>query len=134
MASSEKNKAAAKLWAKNNPEKRKEIQDRYRQSDKYVYTYKNAHLKRTYGITLEEYEAMYAAQGCVCAICGKSEFRRNYSGKRKELLPLFVDHCHTTNKVRGLLCSKCNSGLGMFEDSQENLTRAISYLKENNLG
>jgi len=41
-----------------------------------------------------------------------------------------IDHCHTTNKVRGILCTACNMGLGLFKDNTENLTNAITYLKE----
>lgn len=45
---------------------------------------------------------------------------------------LFVDHCHKTNKIRGLLCINCNNGLGAFKDNVFSLNRAIQYLKENN--
>lgn len=51
----------------------------------------------------------------VCQICGSTE-------------NLCIDHCHTTSKVRGLLCSKCNIGLGMFRDNTEYLAEAIKYL------
>ena len=133
MASKDKSKIATE-WRKNNPEKAKIIQEKYRSSEKYVLTYANSHLKRKYGITYEDYLSMYELQNKSCKICGKSELRRNYQEKREQLLPLFVDHCHKTGKVRGLLCSKCNTGIGMFEDSIENLTSAISYLKENYFG
>lgn len=117
-------------WVKNNPEKVKEISERYRKTEKYRKTYVSNHLRRTYGISYDDYFAIYSAQGEACAICGRSELRREQSGKRKQILPLFVDHDHTTGKVRGLLCSKCNSGLGMFEDNIDSLITAISYLKE----
>lgn len=121
-------------WNKNNPESRKKSQEKYRQTDKYRYSYVSSHLKRTYGITYENYLEIYKSQGEVCAICGRTELRRSYENKREQLLPLFVDHCHTSGVVRGLLCSKCNTGLGMFEDNKQSLSKAISYLKGYSFG
>lgn len=74
------------------------------------------HLKYTYGITPDEYEAQHKAQGGCCAICGLAQ----------EVL--FVDHCHNSTAVRGLLCNQCNFGLGHFKDSPELLRAAIEYL------
>ncbi|WP_344447709.1 endonuclease domain-containing protein [Kitasatospora nipponensis] len=61
---------------------------------------------------------MLADQGSCCAVCGL------LAGDRA----LQVDHCHTTGRVRGLLCRKCNSGIGMLGDSPEGVQRALSYL------
>jgi len=133
MLSKDKSKIAIE-WRKNNPDKAKAIQQKYRESEKYVLTYVNSHLKRKYGINFDDYFLMYEAQNKSCKICKKPELRRNHKKKREQLLPLFVDHCHETGKVRGLLCSKCNSGIGMFEDNIESLIAAISYLKENHFG
>lgn len=72
-----------------------------------------------YGLSPEDHAALINLQEGRCAICGKFPDTRG----------LFVDHDHTTGKVRGLLCVKCNTGLGMFMDSIDNLTGAISYLK-----
>ena len=83
--------------------------------------YKGERLKRAYGITLAEYQQMLEIQDGRCKICGKKP------GKRM----LDVDHCHKTNKVRGLLCSKCNIGLGQFNDSLGLLLEAALYLEEN---
>ena len=74
-------------------------------------------LKRNFGITEEQYDEMVKSQNGVCAICKRVGARR-----------LAVDHCHTTNNVRGLLCHKCNRGIGNFNDSTELLRNAISYL------
>lgn len=88
-------------------------------------TYK--HLLRTkYGLTVQEYAAMLAAQGGVCAICKKPETSLNKSGNVKGLA---VDHCHSRNKVRKLLCNKCNLGLGAFEDDIARMRLAIQYLE-----
>ena len=77
-------------------------------------------LQKLYGITIEDYNNMFAAQQGKCAICGRhqSEFDRIF----------VVDHDHTTGVVRGLLCSRCNNGLGMFQDSTKLLVEAIRYL------
>lgn len=77
------------------------------------------------GITEEQYRGMLARQGDRCLICGNLE-----SGKRAERgFPLSVDHCHTTNKVRGLLCNKCNLGIGNFNDDPARLEAAAAYLR-----
>jgi hypothetical protein len=86
---------------------------------------KNNSLKTTYGITIEQFEALYAQQNGECAICGthKSlEFKRMKDS-------LVVDHDHQTNAVRGLLCQTCNSGMGQLKDSVDLLEKAIHYLK-----
>ena len=79
-------------------------------------------LKGLYGITIAEYDALVIAQGGVCAICKTSP------SEKKNHVGLYVDHNHTTGKVRGLLCRDCNSALGLFQDSQDVLKAAISYL------
>lgn len=84
-------------------------------------------LKRKYGISQEEYDHILLEQNGVCAICGNKENHIHKSGKLKDLA---VDHCHNSKKVRGLLCLNCNQGLGRFQDSIENLQRAIDYLRK----
>jgi len=76
-------------------------------------------LMHSYGITVEEYDEMFITQDERCLICN------NKSKKR-----LSVDHDHNTGKVRGLLCSKCNTGIGMFGDDYHLVLRASEYLKE----
>lgn len=75
------------------------------------------HLKKEYGITVEEFDEMILTRGGMCDICEKSA-------------KLCVDHDHNTGKIRGLLCSPCNVSLGGFKDSLENLTAAVDYLKK----
>lgn len=99
---------------------------KYRASEKYRFSYTNNHLLRNYGITFAQYQEILAAQGGVCKICLGLNPRKSQLAIR----PLFVDHCHKTNKVRGLLCSLCNGALGKFKDNVAVLQRAIEYLKE----
>jgi hypothetical protein len=79
------------------------------------------HLIRKYGVTLADYDRMLLAQNGQCAICNALE-----SEQFKQVF--HVDHCHTTGRVRGLLCRGCNHMLGAVEDSSETLQRAITYL------
>ena len=81
---------------------------------------RNANLKKRYGITCDQYDDMVVAQNGLCAICGKEP-----DGHRPQL---FVDHNHETGEVRGLLCNKCNTALGGFQDSLELLRKAVDYL------
>jgi hypothetical protein len=126
---------AVNKWNLNNPEAAKKIQARYdakRRSPERLRYKISKQLEKSYGITLDTYEAMLEVQNYKCKICNVTiEDAPTTGGNGRKLV---VDHCHTTGKVRGLLCIKCNSGLGMFNDSQDNLTAAISYLMENNFG
>lgn len=80
-------------------------------------------LKRKFGISISEYEIMLGRQDSRCAICGSYQ---NDNLKRR----FAVDHNHTTGGLRGLLCVKCNLGIGAFMDSEVILQNAISYLKK----
>ncbi|QCW23048.1 hypothetical protein [Synechococcus phage S-B05] len=82
-------------------------------------------LKSKYGITLNEYDDMLTRQNYKCAICGTDDTTFS-NGKR-----FHVDHCHTTGKVRGLLCGKCNVALGHIGDNIDTLSRMINYLNDN---
>ena len=81
---------------------------------------RSSHLKRKYGITLADYDAMLAAQAGGCAICGAPE---------PDGQSLHVDHCHDSGDVRGLLCFRCNAGLGQFDHDAERLAVAAAYLQ-----
>jgi hypothetical protein len=78
-------------------------------------------LKSNYNLTPENYEQMLKAQNGRCAICQTTS-----PGGRFHVW--HIDHCHTSGKVRGLLCHCCNMGLGYFKDNQFNLHQALSYL------
>jgi hypothetical protein len=83
---------------------------------------RKATLKRHYGITVEQYERLFVNQEGKCAICGSDEAGRD--GHKN----LVVDHCHQTDRIRGLLCHKCNRALGFFGDNKQSLLKAIDYL------
>ena len=78
---------------------------------------RNYDLARLYGITLADYERLFARQKGRCAICRKTSPRT-----------LHVDHCHRTRALRCLLCSRCNLGLGHFGDDVRLVRRAAAYL------
>lgn len=83
----------------------------------------NSRLIKRYGITSEQYQSLLEKQDYRCAICGNTpEQSRGNTNK------LSVDHCHNTGKVRGLLCQKCNTGLGLLGDTKEDLQKALNYL------
>lgn len=119
-------KLAAKAYRQKYPEKataswRRANNRYYKANSLRVRGYD---LKRTYGITLEQYNAMLEQQGHVCAICKQKE-----TGKINDVVKsLAVDHCHSTGKIRGLLCSNCNQGIGKLKDNVGIMTNAISYL------
>lgn len=114
-------KQYARLYRKNNPSTKRNIaktyydKNKHRIKEKAKERYKtiandsnfklkqrDSHLKRTYGINIKIYNSMLSDQDGKCKIC-------------KEVKKLFVDHCHKTNKIRGLLCIKCNTGLGWYD-------------------
>ena len=80
--------------------------------------YKDSSLKQLYGITLAEKQAMALAQNGCCKICNRSDQK------------LVVDHNHATGRVRGLLCGRCNSAIGILGEDPETLKRAITYVSE----
>lgn len=88
---------------------------------KYARAFKNWQLKKSFNISLEEYETLVKKQNECCACCGKhqSELR----------VALNVDHCHDTGKVRGLLCWDCNVGIGKLGDTEEGLQMALDYIR-----
>ena len=81
-------------------------------------------LKYKYGMSLQDYEDILKKQGNRCAICKSTS---NSDPNRKNNFD--VDHCHVTGVVRGLLCSNCNTGIGLLKDSVDNLNSAIKYLE-----
>lgn len=147
-ANPDKRKAYVARHAAKNPEREKaRRQEYYRQNrerilaDRRRYSQENkdkirAYRQRTkserrhyfraliYGIPKEQFLALFEAQGGACAICSRA---LELEGPRSDQPHL--DHCHETGKVRGILCVKCNAGLGQFKDNPASLERAASYLR-----
>jgi len=105
------NARSAKEWRRNNPEKR----------EKHT---REGFLKGQYDMTVEEYNEMLEAQGDGCAICG---------GVNSDGRSLAVDHCHETGLIRGILCTRCNMGLGYVGDDVKILRRMIGYLSRGDM-
>lgn len=101
---------------KKRKRKERTIRDHYHMDRKKM-------LKYNYGITPLDYTRMFEEQSGKCKICGgDNPIHKGH---------LNIDHCHTSNKVRGLLCTSCNLMLGYAKDKIETLENAIKYLKEN---
>lgn len=81
---------------------------------------------RQYGITLEQYREMLAAQDGKCAICGATPPPNGV----KSAARLHVDHDHVTKRVRALLCSRCNQGIGYFKDDPDLFHAAARYIEQ----
>jgi hypothetical protein len=99
-------------WKKANPEAYKSIN-------------RKAQIKAKYGMSYADFDSFLNKQEHKCAICGT--YNPNHISSQWR-----IDHCHNTGKVRGLLCSSCNLGLGHFKDSIEVLVSAINYLQNSN--
>jgi hypothetical protein len=87
---------------------------------------RNYDLKKSYNITVEDYDRMFQSQNGCCAICGKHKSELKMKIKNN----LCIDHCHETGIIRGLLCDKCNRGIGLLEDSLKNIKSAVIYLEK----
>lgn len=123
-------------WRKANPDKRRAQRERYaakhmeeiRTRDRErrdPVDARRRNLFRMYKMTVAEFDALVIGQGSVCAICHE-EPQPDRSGRTG----WHVDHCHDTGAVRGLLCSRCNTGLGKFRDNAEFLRAAADYLDD----
>jgi len=89
-------------WRKDNPNRARTITLRYR-----------------YGITYEDWLKIWINQDGRCAICGEPFAQPSNA---------CIDHNHKTGEIRGLLCKKCNLGIGCFDDNQSLMGRAIKYV------
>ena len=88
-------------------------------------------LKHRYGITEEKYDQMLVEQNYACKICGQLPDRHQTDTRHqiKSYKPLYVDHCHLTKTVRGLLCHQCNIALGHMKDDPVRLENAANYIR-----
>ena len=118
-ARKEKEKERAKIKYQKNKEKHCEITSRYYHEN--LEKRKDLHLRKTYGITMNDKVNIRKIQMNKCKICEK-EFDNDKMA--------YVDHCHDTKRIRGLLCHQCNSGIGYMKDNITNLKNAIVYLSK----
>jgi hypothetical protein len=132
-----KKRASLEAWRARNAEHVKEYKRQYNATHKVENAaakkrrrleriqenaeYRKANnLRSNYGMTVEQYNELFESQNGCCAICG-----RHQSIQKKALA---VDHDHQTGKIRGLLCSACNTGIGNMHDDEQTLLNAIKYL------
>ena len=128
-------RAYNRAWAKANPEKNRAKGQRFRENNPKTARRLaiKANFKRFYGITVPQYTTMFDEQKGRCPICGialisQADNDREFKGHPPNEVAR-VDHCHETGKVRGLLCFGCNVGLGKFGDDEEQLLKAVRYLR-----
>ena len=127
----------AAKWTENNKEKVAVSRKKYKMNNRdklnkqgkeyYIKIAKNRRIKKSYGIDKNQVENMLLMQNNKCAICMKN-FGDLYINR------FHIDHNHKNNKVRGLLCSNCNLGIGFFKEDKEFLSKAIEYLNLYNIG
>jgi hypothetical protein len=115
-------------WRANNGDRSRKTHREWAKRNPLAMTAKS--LKNEYGMTVAQYAALFIVQQGRCAICNKTiksqlENTRGLSLTEKS----YVDHCHTTSRVRGLLCFNCNVGLGKFRDDEKILLSAVRYLQ-----
>lgn len=114
----------AREWNRAHPGKRAEQARRQRAARRFAdpegesLKRRRWEIRSKYGLTPEDYDALLASQGGVCAICKQEPASRGFH----------VDHDHVTGRVRGLLCNRCNVALGNFRESREVILAAVDYL------
>lgn len=118
-------KASSRKWKKDNAERVKQ-----QNADRNLATARRSHRRwwlRLYGLDEQQYQALLEVQGGACAICRQPEtWIDSRTGEPRQLA---VDHDHQTSKVRGLLCGKCNRGIGLFDDDDARMAQAARYLR-----
>lgn len=132
VANQEQLRERFRKWYKANPEKERERKRKYREANSEKIQershnwyeansekVRNRNLRKKYGLDLEDFNTWLEAQGHACRICGT----RN-RGKA-----FHVDHCHETKRLRGILCTKCNTMLGQAQDNPAILRAAALYLE-----
>jgi hypothetical protein len=114
----EKHKLEARAWRAKNSEVLNEKARAYRARNPDMV--RSANLKKTHGITLDQFNDLFKSQGSACAICkGVSPKGKNWH----------VDHCHSNGNIRGILCHPCNLMIGQAADNPETLLAGAKYLR-----
>lgn len=111
-----------KKWRMKHPEKQRKRMQQFRRTESgRRYFAEKGWAKLQIPIHFEEYQRRFNEQNGKCAICDEPHTR------------LAVDHCHKTHSIRGLLCKRCNCGLGFFMDNENLLVKALGYLRAHKL-
>ena len=110
-----------KEWQQANPERVNENHRRNNARPERKRAMRDAYYRRTFGISADEFDVLLEAQGGCCAIC---------RGRPERAASLHLDHCHDTGAIRGILCGRCNQGLGLFGDDVALLDSAVRYLRQ----
>ena len=118
IANPEPAKRRVREWQLANPDRYQESQRRCKESGGKSRSNRKSHLKRTFGLAPDQYDAKLQSQGGVCLICQQPPAEGQF---------LDVDHDHTTGRPRGLLCRNCNEGLGQFREDPFLLAAAAGY-------
>jgi hypothetical protein len=125
QAQEQRRENGKKYYYSHLEEMRSKGREYYRlNKERLVCLNKNSKLRRRYGITLDQYTQMLEAQNGACAVC----FTKDPGAKGWH-----VDHCHSTGKVRGILCCGCNSAAGHTGDSPDRLRVLADYLEVRNV-
>lgn len=121
----EKDKQNQKVWVSNNRQYVNNNWKNYRLLNKDKW--KSVHLKRNFNMSLTEFQKILTDQNHLCAICKNPE---SIIDKRNNVKrSLSVDHDHNTGKIRGLLCTNCNQGIGKLKDDPNILREAANYIE-----
>lgn len=108
---------------RNGPKRQSILEEKRKYSQAHPEIKRNSDYIKKYNITLEDYNSKLLSQSGCCAICGANNPNNN---QHKHL---YVDHNHTTGKIRGLLCNPCNNTIGYSKEDINRLAKAIEYLK-----
>jgi hypothetical protein len=112
-------KARVKRWQQEHPERVNAYRRARRLEPEVRRRERAGHLKRKFGMTIEQYDAMLETQGGGCCICGRPP---------RDDISLHVDHDHSSGTVRGILCFCCNNALADFQENPTLLVKAASYV------
>ena len=123
------NRAAAAKYVTSGKERihRHARAKKLKEQGEFTTTFRKKNIPIRYKISYDQFEKMVSDQNNLCAICGKPE--TIFDKRTGSIRALAIDHCHKTNRVRGLLCQACNTALGKFNDDIALLEKAVLYVK-----
>jgi hypothetical protein len=112
--------ARVKRWQEQNPERLAAYQAEYRNRPERKRAMRDLYYRRNFGVTADDVDALLAGQGGRCAICGGTPTRAE---------GWHVDYDHVTGRIRGVLCQRCNHGIGLLDEDPARLRAAADYLE-----